>query len=133
MAIEARIKEMTKRIQEIVGEDLEFVVLFGSYARGDNSPISDIDIGVKTSRNSEGNNSLQLKLAGLGDTMSKPSFDIVLLDNASLTLQYRVVRDGEILYQRDSVAWPAFVEYVISRYPDWIIFLEQHLTESLGL
>jgi predicted nucleotidyltransferase len=133
LAIEARIKEMTKRIQEIVGEDLEFVVLFGSYARGDNSPISDIDIGVKTSRNSEGNNSLQLKLAGLGDTMSKPSFDIVLLDNASLTLQYRVVRDGEILYQRDSDAWPAFVEYVISRYPDWIIFLEQHLTESLGL
>jgi len=133
LAQEARIKEMMRKIQEIVGENLEFIVLFGSYARGDNSPISDIDIGAKTSGNSDNNDSLQLKLAGLGDTQSKPSFDIVLLDNASLALQYRVVRDGEILYQRDPDAWPAFVEYVISRYPDWIIFLEQHLTESLGL
>ena len=38
--------ELSERVQEILGEKLRKIILFGSYARGDHDEDSDIDIMV---------------------------------------------------------------------------------------
>jgi len=127
------LREIVERIRACIGSRLEFIVLFGSAARGEIHPLSDIDVGVKSSAPEGERGDLLLSLAGLYDFDSRPRVDIVLLDTASLTLKYRVVRDGRLLFQRDGEAWPRFVEQVLSRYPDWKTYLDRYLAESVGV
>jgi predicted nucleotidyltransferase len=127
------LQKTVRRIQACVGNKLEFIVLFGSRAHGTPLPISDIDLGVKVSVSETEYGRLQLELAGLFTYESLPRIDIVLLDAASLTLKYRVVRDGQLLYQRTPDVWPTFVEEVLSRYPDWKIYLDHYLAEAVGV
>ena len=47
-AIGEILKDFTKRIEEYFGESLIKVLLYGSYARGDNKENSDIDIMILT-------------------------------------------------------------------------------------
>ena len=46
LKIENVINEFVKEIQEILGENLKKVILYGSYARGDYKKNSDIDIMI---------------------------------------------------------------------------------------
>ena len=48
------VSETAKRISELVQDDLERVILFGSYARGDFTKESDIDIAVLVMCDREG-------------------------------------------------------------------------------
>ncbi|MDO8123881.1 MAG: nucleotidyltransferase domain-containing protein [Candidatus Hermodarchaeota archaeon] len=131
--MEKVLQKIVRRIQACVGNRLEFIVLFGSRARGKTLPLSDIDLGVKASVSETEYGKLQLELAELFTFDSPPRIDIVLLDAAPLTLKYRVVRDGRILYQRTPEVWPTFVEEVLSRYPDWKIYLDHYLAEAVGV
>lgn len=47
--IEGILNEFTKRIEDYFGDSLIKVLLYGSYARGDNTDNSDIDIMILTS------------------------------------------------------------------------------------
>lgn len=47
--ISALLRELVSELQETVGHDLDKVILYGSYSRGDYSEDSDIDIMVLTS------------------------------------------------------------------------------------
>jgi predicted nucleotidyltransferase len=126
------LRKIVCKIQACIGNQLDFIVLFGSRAHGTFLPISDIDLGVKVSVAETGYGRLQLELAGLFAFDALPRIDIVLVDAASLTLKYRVVRDGRLLYQRTPEVWPTFVEEVLTRYPDWKIYLDHYLTEAIG-
>lgn len=125
--------KIVNKIQDAIGKRLDFIVVFGSQARGNTHPLSDVDIGVKTSAAESERFEMRLKLAGLFDPDSRPRIDIVLLDGAPLTLQYRAVRDGKILFERGSEVWPCYVEQVLIRYPDWRIYLSNYLKESVGV
>ncbi len=127
------LKKIVRQIQACVGNRIEFIVLFGSRAQGTPLPISDMDIGVKVSASEKEYSKLQLELAGLITSDTLPRTDFVLLDAASLTLKYRVIRDGKLLYQRNPDVWPTFVEEVLSRYPDWKIYLDHYLAEAVGV
>lgn len=127
------LKKIVRQIQACVGNKLDFIVLFGSRAQGTSLPISDMDIGVKVSASENEYGKLQLELAGFFTSDAHPQIDIVLLDAASLTLKYRVIRDGKLLYQRNADLWPTFVEEVLSRYPDWKIYIDHYLAEAVGV
>ncbi len=43
------LQNLTKDIVEVMGESVEKIILYGSYARGDFQPQSDIDIMILTS------------------------------------------------------------------------------------
>ena len=50
-------------VQEILGDNLEKIILYGSYARGDYNASSDIDIMILTNLDNEELRSLALKIA----------------------------------------------------------------------
>ena len=128
-------EEIISKIRNHLGEQLDFIVLFGSKATGHSHPLSDIDIGVRVSNPTKGLHDTFADLLSLFDYVnptSSPKIDVTLLNLASLTLLYRVVRDGEVLFTKDGEVWPCFVEYVLGRYPDWEYYIENFLNQSLG-
>lgn len=135
MKFEEEFNDVVTRIKTLLGADLDFIVLFGSASTGLAHPLSDIDIGVQVSNPKK---ELQkifgdlLALFDFIDTENSPKIDITLLNLADLTLLYRVIRDGKLLHTKDEEVWPCFVEYVLSRYPDWKYYIENYLKQSLG-
>ena len=49
------LKELTEQIYNLLGDKLDKVVLYGSYARGDNTEESDVDVLVLTNMAPEEN------------------------------------------------------------------------------
>jgi len=128
-------EEIISKIRNHLGNELDFIVLFGSTATGHSHPLSDIDIGVRVSNRQKGLHETNVDLLSLFDFIdmtTSPKIDVTLLNLASLTLLYRVVRDGKILYAKNEGVWPCFVEFVLSRYPDWEYYIENYLKQSLG-
>ena len=127
--------EIVIKIREHLGEQVDFIVLFGSMSTGETHPLSDFDIGVKISNPQK---ELQLIFGDLlsffdfVDKRNSPKIDVTLLNLADLSLLYRVVRDGKVLYSKDDEVWPCFVEYVLGRCPDWKFYIEKYFKQSLG-
>lgn len=128
--------EIVSKIRRHLGDQIDFIVLFGSASTGETHPLSDIDIGVKVSLKEEEYNFIFTELLSLFDSSKDPHIDVTLLNIASLSLQFRVVRDGKILYVRQnekSDVWQTYVEYVLIRYPDWRFYIENYLKQSIGV
>jgi predicted nucleotidyltransferase len=98
------------------------VYLFGSKAIGRGSKLSDIDIGVvfKNPPLREDTRSLYNILYTLFSELYPDSkLDIVLLQTASLPLQYFAIKDGKILYEEDPIFTADFENLVINQYLDF--------------
>lgn len=78
------------------------VYLFGSTARGDAGPASDVDVAVlfyaPPAATLMGSG---LSLAGRLEQMLGTRVDLIVLNNASADLVHRVLRDGDLLVDRD--------------------------------
>jgi len=48
-----------------------------------------------------------------------------------LTIQFQVIREGKIIYERTPNARPDFVERLFPRYYDFMIWYNRHLKESI--
>lgn len=97
--------------------------LFGSQARGEAMPHSDIDVAVYVDRDrlppSPWGYAAELTtdlMAGLG----RNEIDVVILNDAPPLLYHRVLRDGERLLSRDLAATTTREAYAISRYCDYL-------------
>ncbi len=135
MELEQQLEMIITTIKGHLGDQLDFIVLFGSLSTGYFNPLSDIDIGVSVSNPRKELPEISgelLSLFDFDDKTSSPRIDITLLNLASLSLRFRVVQGGQILYAKDEEVWPFFVEYVLNRYPDWHYYIENYLKQSLG-
>ena len=75
--------------------NLSKVILFGSRARGDNSPRSDIDLAV------EGGDVINFKLVLEEEVPTLLIFDVINLEeNLSEKFLAEIKRDGVILYEK---------------------------------
>lgn len=102
--------------------------LFGSHARGEAMPHSDIDIAVYVDRErlspSQWGYAAELTtdlMAGLG----RNDIDVVVLNDAPPLLYHRVLRDGERLVSRDLAATTTREGYAYSRYFDYLPHLRK--------
>lgn len=99
--------------------DIAAAWLFGSHARGDAGPDSDIDIAVLPVAGG-GEDDLQRRLrwtvgAAREAGLSESQLDLVTLDGAPVLLAAAVLRDGRLVADRDPVARTAFMEATIHR------------------
>jgi predicted nucleotidyltransferase len=101
--VERAIQEMVRRIVE--GFDPEKIILFGSQARGDAGPDSDVDLLVVMPTDSKRDTSVQIGVAlhAMGvpkDVMVITPDEFERRKNIAGTIAYPAHHEGRVLYER---------------------------------
>jgi predicted nucleotidyltransferase len=94
---------------------VRLAVLFGSAARGDAAPGSDLDIGVLCDAGHENTAALEVALA----RATSRRVDVVRLDVAPPLLRFEIARDGRLLLERTPHAWSDFRARAMTDWWDW--------------
>ena len=94
---------------------VRLAVLFGSAARGESGPDSDLDVGVLFEAGREGAAALEVALA----RASERRLDLVGLDTAPPLLRFEIARDGRVLVERTPHAWADFRARAMTDWWDW--------------
>jgi uncharacterized protein len=120
-----------KATVDIFAADAEvcLAVLYGSHARGEAGPLSDVDVAVLLERSCDANDYFDRRLELIGRLMQAfdtNEVDVIILNQAPLALQYRVVRDGLVLYARHHDHLIEFASQTVSRYLDFKPVIERH-------
>lgn len=108
--------------------------LFGSRARGDARPNSDVDLAVVLAAGISPSERFRRRLALLDAAtaeLGSDAVDIVMLEDAPATLAHRALRHGRLIVDRDPQRRVAVIEGVYRRYIDEAP-LRRALDEGLG-
>lgn len=96
--------------------ELKLAVLFGSTARGEARPRSDVDLGILLDPYSV---ELRFRVeADLGRAAGRP-VDVILLDGAPPLLRFEIAREGILLFQREDHLWTGFKAKAMVDWWDW--------------
>ena len=111
-------------VEEIPG--ISTLLLFGSRARGEERPDSDLDVAVLPTAEHRGDHA-RFKLRGriasaLAELAPRGRVDVVFLDKAPDVLRQRVMEHGRLLLCRDAAAWRALRHRTMREYGDreWV-------------
>lgn len=114
-----RLGVLSKRAAQVEG--LLALWLFGSFARGDSTPISDVDLAYLPNPGLEGEalerfeDRLYLLISS---TLGTDEISFVNLRYAPISLRWQVLAEGILLYCRDQGAVACLAEKVYRRAPD---------------
>ena len=121
------VKEQIKPIvDELSGIEVEAIYLFGSYAKGNAKPISDIDICVLTKKNITKN----IKENILSNSSKK--IDISIFWDLPPTLRFRVFKEGKLLYKKDEISLQRVKITTLKFYLDIQPMIKRHCIHILG-
>lgn len=104
--------EASRLGREVAG--VRLIVLFGSVARGQAFPMSDVDIGIVGTEFWNG-----LSIGSDLAHLCKREPHVVALDTAPELLRYEIARDGVLLFEREPDDWAMFRADAIVRYLDF--------------
>ena len=96
--------------------EIQLAVLFGSTAREQAGPRSDVDIALRLDPDSS--KSRTLTEAELGRAAGRP-VHIVFLDEAPPLLRFEIARDGVLLLERTPHLWVDFKAKAMVDWWDW--------------
>lgn len=100
--------------------EVQLVYFFGSSASGLSTPLSDIDIAyLDDGKISPFDLEPRLENLILSILPNAPRIDLVNLRRAPVALQYRIIRDGRLIYEISGEARASFEEYVFNHYLDY--------------
>ncbi len=116
--------EHPEKLNKILADfnEIKAAYLFGSYADGQPTSNSDIDIGILFD---EGFN--RLKKLDILTTLTQNGFDnvdLVILNNASLLVKYEVVKRNKLIYCRTDFDPSAYFSRIIRLFLDFKPYLE---------
>ena len=115
--LEERLEELVKFFGE--RELIVAAYLFGSYARGVQTPQSDVDIAVLFSRTPENLLEHHLRLSNdLSDILGK-DVDLIILNVAPPLLRYQVIKHGRLIYCRNERERISFESKSMCEYLDF--------------
>jgi hypothetical protein len=106
------------RIRRVLEETpaVRLAVVFGSAARQNENPHSDIDVGVSLLESA--GQAVQTLAVALERAAGR-RVDLVSLDNAPPLLRFEIARDGVVLVERVSHAWADFRARAMIDWWDW--------------
>lgn len=97
---------------------VEAAYLFGSVARNEAGPLSDVDVAILTEP-AQADQTAGCVQDELCRALKTDRVELVLLHNAPPPLAYRVIRDGRCVFCRDRRAKEAFETRTVMRYLDF--------------
>jgi predicted nucleotidyltransferase len=101
--------------------------VFGSVARGEAGPASDVDVAILLARTPEPALAAQrLDVAAALERRIGRPVDLVILNAAPVDLVHRVLRDGALVLERDRAARIRFEVHARNRYFDLLPFLRRY-------
>lgn len=115
--------ELIDRVQSVLAPRPEVLeaYLFGSHARGEAQPHSDIDVAVYASAIPEAPFGYEAELSTeLSRALATDRVDVVVLNRAGPLLYHRVLRDGVRVLARDLRATTGREGQALSRYCDYV-------------
>ncbi len=117
--------EMVDRLAAALAARVEVLeaYLFGSQARGDAQPHSDVDVAVYLDPAAPDRTAFGLDAEIAADLMralGRSDVEVVLLNRADPVLYHRVLRDGVRLCSRDLAKTTAREGRALSRYCDYV-------------
>jgi Predicted nucleotidyltransferases len=106
-------------------ENIIAVILFGSVARGNAGTLSDIDLCIVTSR--------EISESEKHDLLSYGSrkIDVSLFYDLPLTIRFRVLREGKLLFCRDSLTFHRIVTKTVRQYLDSASLIRKHSLHAI--
>lgn len=117
--IEPRLFLLKEKLQE--QPRLLFGYLFGSYGKGKPGPLSDVDIAVFLDKTVGEQDFFEEKLNLVGianEVLGTDEVDLVILNEAPLSLQFQVLKTGKLLFSKDEKARIDFETKTIDYYLD---------------
>jgi len=128
-AVAAAEADLESRLRAVLERQPDVLVayLFGSRARRVAGALSDIDVAVLLRE--DGNPTLSRRLALLRDLAAacgRDDVDLVILNEAPVSLAYRVLREGRLLVSRDELARVRHRARTVDRYLDMEPFRRVH-------
>jgi len=122
----ALIEQLRQALAAHAGDDVACAYLFGSTARGEARDDSDVDLAVlyepAPPRTLMGGSELA---AGLEKELRR-TVDLVILNRAPPDLVHRILRDGELLLERDASARVRFEVRARNEYFDVLPYLNEY-------
>jgi len=91
--IDDKIHSVTSQILELGGNKIKFIVLYGSFAEGNQTPLSDVDIAVYYDGSKEERFKFRMKILG----RVNDKFDIQTFQDLPLYIRREVLR-GKVIY-----------------------------------
>jgi predicted nucleotidyltransferase len=114
--------------------EIDCAYLFGSAARGDAGPMSDVDVGLLFADGTSPTRRLELAaaLAEEAERLIRARVDVTILNDAAPVLRDRVIRDGRLLFARDDRRRAAFEAKSLTEYLDFQPVLERYDRQLLA-
>ena len=103
MEIDRYKKQLDKLFEE---NEAVSVYIFGSYAKGDISPLSDVDIAILLSRDIDKREFFNKKLKFNNEIVKilhQNKVDILILNEAFPSLKFHVITEGVVIFDKDPV------------------------------
>ncbi len=104
---------LARSLAEVPG--LRLAVLFGSAARGEDGPRSDLDVGVLLEADALGLSALAVNLS----RATGREVDLVSLGEAPPLLRFEIARDGVAILEATPHAWADFRAKAMVDWWDW--------------
>ena len=120
------LERLTRALED--REEILEAYLFGSHARGQAQPHSDIDVAVYVDEEREAGRAWGYQAQLTTDLMvalGTNDVDVVVLNRASILLYHRVLRDGVRILSRDLRATTTRAGDALSRYFDFLPQMEK--------
>lgn len=112
-------------------DEVSLAYLFGSGARGEAREGSDVDVAVLLTRGRPKKlMDLPVDLALDLKMIAGRAVDLVVLQESSPDLIHRILRDGQILYERDAAERLRFEVQARNEYFDVLLFIERYRADT---
>jgi predicted nucleotidyltransferase len=108
--------------------DVQLAYVFGSQAKGKAHPRSDLDVAVLLAGDPDGATCTQRRMDIIGDLMTlfhTNDVDVVVLNQADLSLRHQVVRYGRLAYESNHATAIEFQVRTLNLYMDFAPLLKR--------
>jgi predicted nucleotidyltransferase len=124
--IRSLLNELQSLVEKLEGVDCAWI--FGSTARQEAGPLSDLDVALlfEEGMDPAGRAQAAVTLMGKLQRIGGPRVDVVVLNDAPPAFQHRVLRDGRLIFCRDPARRVRFEVRAIREYLDFQPVLERY-------